>query len=333
MRAIVYAKDGGLELVDRPVPEPGEGEVRVRVALSGVNPTDWKARHRTTTLDGPIVPNHDGAGIVDWVGPGVTDLLVGQRVWTWEAAYQRPDGTAQEYTVLPRRHVVPLPANASFELGASLGIPARTAHRCLTVAEAGPDRLTPGALDGRTVLVAGGAGAVGNAAIQLARWAGATVLTTVSSDEKARLAGLAGAHHVVNYRTEDAASVIQRHAPGGVDVIVEVAPAANAELNAAVTAPNATIAVYANDGGETATLTVFPLMAKNVRYQFMLIYTVPDLAKDHGIADIAAAVEAGALRVGPEAGLPLHRFPLDRAADAHAAVKASAIGKVLIEVG
>src|SRR5690242_18501627 len=161
MRAIVYGKNGGLELVDRPVPEPGPGEVRVHLVVSGVNPTDWKARRNTAEPEGDVVPDHDGAGVVDAVGAGVSTVAEGQRVWVWLAGWQRPTGgTAQEYTVLPASQVIPLPDNASFELGADLGIPALTAHRCLTLAEGGPTRLGPGTLAGRTVLVAGGAGAV-----------------------------------------------------------------------------------------------------------------------------------------------------------------------------
>jgi NADPH:quinone reductase-like Zn-dependent oxidoreductase len=147
-------------------------------------------------------------------------------------------GTAQEFTIVPAERVFPLPAAGDFELGASVGIPGITAHRALTVAEDGPARLRPGALDGRTVLVAGGAGAVGNAAIQLARWAGARVIATVSGEAKGRLATAAGARHVVNYREADAAGAIRRIAPDGVDLVVEVAAGANAELDHAATAPS-----------------------------------------------------------------------------------------------
>ncbi|MEU8171325.1 NADPH:quinone reductase [Microbispora hainanensis] len=334
MKAIVYSETGDsdvLRLTERPLPEPGPGEVRVRVVRSGVNPTDWKSR-RGTLSHPEAVPDQDGAGIVDATGPGVTGVAPGDRVWVWEAAWGRPDGTAQEYVVLPERQVVPLPDAASLDLGASLGIPALTAHRCLTVADGGPDRLAPGALDGRTVLVAGGAGAVGNAAIQLARWAGATVVTTVSGPEKAALARAAGAHHVVNYRVGDPAAEIRRVAPDGADIVVEVAPAPNAALDAAVTAPGGVVAVYANNGGDAVTLSVRDLFTRNIRYQFVLVYTVPDAVKDAAVADVRAAVEAGALRVGEEAGLPLHHFPLERTADAHDAVEAGAVGKVLVDV-
>src|SRR5256885_952303 len=247
MKAIVYRKHGGpevLSLEERPVPEPGPGEVRVRVHLSGVNPTDWKAREFPTRdiPEGGQVPNQDGSGVIDAVGDGVSEGRVGERVWLWEAAWQRADGTAQEYLVLPERQAVALPDHASFELGASLGIPALTAHRCLTVAEGGPERLAPGALAGRTVLVAGGAGAVGNAAIQLARWAGAAVVTTVIGPAKGSPARAAGAHHVVNYREGDAAAAIREAAPDGVDIVVEVAPAVNVALDHAVAAPYAVVA-------------------------------------------------------------------------------------------
>ena len=317
MKAVVYTETGDpevLRMVDRDVPEPGPGEVRVRVSVSGVNPTDWKVRRGSGSGQAPpfpeVVPNQDGAGTIDAVGAGVPASRVGERVWLWEASWQRADGTAQEYVVLPERQAVALPDGASFDLGASLGIPALTAHRCLTVSEGGPDHLGPGALAGRTVLVAGGAGAVGNAAIQLARWAGATVVTTVSSPEKAALAQAAGAGLVVNYRTDDAAAAIRAAAPDGVDVIVEVAPFANASLNHEVAAVGAAIAAYASDGPGELTLPIRSLMVANVRYQFVLVYTVPVSAKTRAVRDVAEAVAAGALRVGEEAGLPLHRFPL-----------------------
>jgi len=339
MRAVVYRRTGGpevLEVTERPLPVPGPGEVRVRVAVSGSNPTDWKARRGPSpgaaTPFPEMVPHQDGAGTIDAVGDGVERLGVGQRVWLWEAAWPRADGTAQQFLVLPERQVQPLPDGASFDLGASLGIPALTAHRCLTVADGGPDRLHPGALTGRTVLVAGGAGAVGHAAIQLVRWAGGTAVTTVSSADKAELARLAGAHHVVNYRDQDASAAIREIAPDGVDIVVEVAPGTNAALDAAVAAPNAVVAIYANNGGDEVTLRVRENMTPNVRYQFVLVYTVPPAAKDAAVEDVSAAVADGALSVGADAGLPIHRFPLERTADGQAAVEAGVIGKVLIDV-
>ncbi|HLG08667.1 MAG TPA: NADPH:quinone reductase [Gaiellaceae bacterium] len=338
MRAVVYSQAGGpevLRLVERPVPEPGPGEVRVAVRVSGVNPTDWKSRRggsRGELAFPQVVPNQDGAGTIDAVGEGVDADRVGERVWLWEAAWQRAEGTAQEYLVLPGRQAVRLDEGVSFDVGASLGIPALTAHRCLTISELGPPRLASGALAVQTVLVAGGAGAVGHATIQLARWAGARVIATVSGDEKAKLAQAAGADHVVNYRSSDAIDQIRGLAPDGVDVVVEVAPAANAALDAAVLAANGTVAVYATDGGNELELSVGALMSRNIRYQFVLVYTVPAAAKDHAVADVTAAATDGALPVGADAGLPLHRFPLDTAAAAHSAVERGVVGKVLIDV-
>jgi NADPH2:quinone reductase len=338
VRAITYTRAGDpsvLELVERPVPEPAADEVRIRVMVSGVNPTDWKSRSGAfgAAIGEPTVPNHDGAGIVDAVGAGAAGLSAGDRVWTTLAGDGRPaSGTAQEYTVVPARRVFPLPDRADFELGAGVGIPAITAHRALTVAEDGPARLGRDALRGRVVLVAGGAGAVGNAAIQLARWAGATVIATVSSDLKAELATAAGAQHVVNYRAAEAAGQIRDVAPEGVDVIVEVAAGANAELDLAVLRPRGTISIYANDGGAQFDVDVRRNMGLNARYQFVLLYTVGWDRIDAAAADINHAIEDGAFRVGDEAGLPLHRFGLEDAADAHAAVESGAVGKVLIAV-
>lgn len=339
MRAIVYSQTGDssvLQLTDREVPDPGTGEVRVRVVVSGVNPTDWKARAGaragTPTPFPEVVPNQDGAGVVDALGAGVTGLEAGDRVWVFLAAHGRPTGTAQECTVLPAERVVKLPDVASFDIGASLGVPAMTAHRALTVADGGPARLGPGTLDGRTVLVAGGAGAVGHAAIQLARWSGARVITTVSSPEKAALASAAGAHHIVNYREGDAAGAIRGVAPDGVDLVVEVSPARNAELNASVIANHGTISVYATDGGGELSIDVRRHFALNVRYQFLLLYTVGDAALGAAADDIGRAVADGALDVGEQAGLPLTRVPLERAAAAHDLVEAGTVGKVLIDV-
>lgn len=335
MQAIVYTRNGGpevLEQVERDVPEPGPGEVRVRVAVSGVNPTDWKARRNNPVPAGGQIPDQDGAGIVDAVGNGVDPVLVGERVWIWESAWQRPWGTAAEYTLVPARQVVLLPAGASFELGGSLGIPFLTAHRCITVGETMPDRLDPGALTGRTVLVQGGAGAVGNAAIQLGRWADATVIATVSGPEKAQLAAAAGADHVINYRAQDVAAEVRKIVPRGVDAIVEVSAQANAATDVAVVGPHATVAVYADDGTTEVTLPIRKLMVPNAAWQFVLVYTEPGAAKAAAVEDVNAAVADGAVRVGREAGLPLHTFPLADAAKAHETLEGSPTGRVLIEV-
>jgi NADPH:quinone reductase len=339
MKSVVYSRTGDpsvLRLVDREVTEPKPGEVRVRIVVSGVNPTDWKSRRGSGAGAAPpfpeVTPNQDGAGVIDAVGEGVEDLAAGDRVWVYLAGHQRPTGTAQEYTNLPAARVVRLPAGTSFDIGASLGVPAMTAHRALTVSEDGPKRLHPGALAGKVVLVAGGAGAVGHAAVQLARWAGATVITTVSGPAKAALATAAGAHHVINYRDEDAATAIRKVAPDGVDLVVEVAISTNAQLDIDVIKPRASIAIYANDGGGEFTLAIRENMVKNVRHQFVLLYTVGDPALMAAVEDITLALVDEALPVGEDAGLPLHRFPLANTAGAHQAVQDGAVGKVLIDV-
>lgn len=335
MRAITYRRAGGpdvLELADLPVPDPGPGEVRVRLAFSGVNPTDWKSRSTADPGPGGKTPNQDGSGTIEAVGQGVDPALIGERVWIWEAAYQRTHGTAAEYTVVPARQTVLLGEEPTFELGAALGIPFLTAHRCLTVAESLPDRIGPGSLQGRTVLVQGGAGAVGNAAIQLARYAEATVLATVSTPHKAQLAAAAGADHVIDYRQQDVVAEVRKIAPQGIDAIVEVSGAVNAAVDAQVVAQHGAVAMYADDGGAEVTVPVRLQMTANARWQFVLVYTEPRRAKEIGVEDVNAAVLDGAVRVGEDAGLPLHVFPLERTAEAHQAVQDGAIGKVLIDV-
>ena len=337
-RAIMYRETGPssvLTLREREVPEPGEGQVRVRIAVAGVNPTDWKARAGGTyggRLGGWRVPGQDAAGTVDAVGRGAVGLEPGQRVWLWDVAWRRAEGTAQEYVVVPAAHAVPLPDSASFDAGASLGIPALTAHRALTASEHVPARLAPGALAGRTVLVTGGAGAVGHAAIQLARWAGAQVVATVSSGEKAALARAAGADVVVNYREQDVAAELRRLAPEGADVILDVNAASNIVADLAAVRDGGTIAVYAGSGEETVAVPVRVAMGKNVRLQFLLTYTVTDAQKHDAVAAVGAALADGVLGVGAEQGLPLARFPLAETAAAHDAVEAGFVGKVLIDV-
>jgi NADPH2:quinone reductase len=338
MRAVVYDKTGDssvLQVVDREVAEPTWGTVRVRLAVAGVNPTDWKSRSGATAAAvlpfDEVVPGQDGAGVVDAVGNGVSGLSVGDRVWLYLAQHERPTGTAQEYAVVPAERAVRLGA-ASYDVGASLGVPAMTAHRALTVHEDGPSRLAPGALAGRTVLVTGGAGAVGHAAIQLASWAGATVVTTVSSDDKARLATAAGAHHVVDYTADDPAAAIRALAPDGVDLVVDVALIQNVDLVAAVLKPRGSVAAYANTGGTEATLPFRSFMSLNARIQFVLLYTVGDAALRAAAEDVSAAVADGVLEVGEEHGLPLTRFPLEETAAAHDAVEQGAVGKVLIDI-
>ena len=338
MRAIEYTRTGPadvLSVVERDAPSPGPDEVTVRVAVSGVNPTDWKARTgsgSSVELPEPQVPNQDGAGVIDAVGSNVTTFSPGDRVWVWDAAYRRTNGTAQELMVIPAAQVIDLPDSVSFDVGASLGIPALTAHRALTAREGGPEKLAPGALSGTVVLISGGAGAVGHAAIQLAVWAGATVISTVSGSDKADHASAAGAAHVINYRTEDVVARVAEIAANGVDVIVEVNAVANLALDFDIVADRGTISIYAGNGDDTLTVPTRVAMGKNVRLQFLLTYGTSDAQKRAAIEAVSAAAADGALEVGVEHGLPITRFPLERTADAHQAVEDGVVGKVLIDV-
>lgn len=320
MRAALYRKSGDasvLTVEEISTPEPGPGEVRVKVACSGVNPTDWKIRAGLTggEPDEFQIPHQDGSGVVDAVGEGVDDRFVGQRVWMMLAAFVNRYGTAAQYSVVPSERTVPLPDDASFELGASLGVPAVTAAHCLGG--------VPSALYGATVLVAGGAGAVGHYAIELAKHAGARVVATVSSEDKATLARQAGADLVVNYRQagfiDEVTSFSSR-----VDRIVEVALGANLELDLAVAGPGTVIAVYANE----ATDPVIPtrrFMAANTAIQYVLLYAVPRPRLEAAVGWTSQALADQALST-----LPLHRYRLEDIAAAQDAVADQAVGKVLV---
>jgi NADPH2:quinone reductase len=334
-----YARQGGVEVLERReigLRPPEAGEVQIALYRSGVNPTDVKARSGANGVQlqrGAVqVPHHDGAGVVIAVGPDVTRFAVGQRVWTHRAAYQRSDGTAQQFITLAESRVAELPDNASFELGAALGVPFLTAHRLLTLHQDGPRRLAPAALAGRVVLVAGGAGAVGNAAIQLATWAGATVITTVSTEAKAALASAAGAHHVVNYRESDVVRAVREVARDGVDVIVEVSPAVNAQIDLAVLATGGVVGVYATDGGAQVQLPIMDLMWLSASIGFVILYTMSPDHLAHGVSAVVEAVSAGAIRVGESVGLPIRTYAMADIAAAHTAVENSIVGKVQLEI-
>ena len=320
MKAAIYRSTGAardvlrVEDVDRP--EPGPGEVLVRVRASGVNPTDVKARSGATPrpVDGFQIPHHDGAGVIEAVGPGVDPARAGQRVWLWFAAHGSRWGTAAEWTVVPSRQAVLLPEGASFELGASLGVPAMTAHRCLSA---------DGPVTGESVLVAGGAGAVGHFAIELAKYAEARVVTTVSGPEKAALAAKAGADLVVNYRDPDVIDQIKAFTPV-VDRVAEVALGANLRLDLALAGPSTVVVTYAADGPDPL-IPVRACMTANVALRFILVYGVSSQALDAAITDITAALTAGALTE-----LPVHRFPLSEITAAHEAVESGVVGKVIV---
>jgi len=296
-------------------PPVGPGEVRVRLRVAGVNPTDWKSRTRTTPE--PFqVPGQDGAGEVVEVGPGVDQNRVGQRVWVWFAAARgRPWGTAAQETVVPARQAVPLPDDVSYELGAGLGIPAMTAWHCL---------FADGPLDGRTVLVAGGAGSVGSAAVSLARRVGARVVTTASAG-KLEQARAYGADVALDRNAPDLAEQVRAAAPSGVDRIVELALGANLALDTAVLAPRSTVSIYADD--PVPDVPVRDLMVANARLAFVLVYGLTDDQLDAAVEGVSAAVADGALQAQPPV-----RHPLDQVAQAHDRVEAGAPGKVLLEL-
>lgn len=320
MRAAVYGVTGDsavLSVEEVPTPDPGPGEVRVQITCSGVNPTDWKTRSGVTggAPSAPQVPHQDGAGVVDAVGEGVADRHVGQRVWVYLAAFGNRWGTAAEHSVVPAGRTVPLPDGAADELGASLGVPAVTAAHCLGG--------LPEHLRGATVLVTGGAGAVGHYAIELAKHAGARVVTTVSSPEKAELARAAGADLVVDYRQPGFVDEVRSFA-ATVDRVVEVALGANLELDLAVCRPGTEIVTYATEAHDPV-LPTRRLMAANATIRFMLLYGVPAAELADAVGWVDRAVEDGALSL-----LPLHRYPLDEVAAAQDAVEAGAVGKVLV---
>ena len=325
MRAVWYEAFGAasevLELGEMDKPAPGPGEVCVRLAACGVNPVDCKRRRggRGAADGARVVPHFDGAGVVDGVGDGVDGLRIGERVWIHEGQWQRPMGCAAEYIALPARLAVGLPDNTGFDAGACLGIPAMTAHRCV---------YADGPLDGRTVLVTGGAGAVGRYAIQFAALGGARVIATVSSAEKATIAGDAGAHEIIDYKSEDVVKRISEITGGdGVDRIVEVEFGGNLETSLAVIANNGVIASYASDVAPEPALPFYRLAYGNTTLRPVLVFGMPAGAKSHAIADITRWAESGALshHIG-------QRFTLEDAAAAHEAIEAGAFGKVVIEI-
>ncbi len=324
MRAVWYeatgAADEVLQCGDMATPEPGPGEVRVRLATSGVNPVDTKRRlGGRGPMDAPrVVPHFDGAGLIDAVGDGVDGGRVGQRVWVYDAQWQRPGGTAAEFTTVPAVCAVPLPDGTSFAEGACLGIPALTAHGCL---------FGDGSVAGKTVLVTGAAGAVGRYAVQFAKLDGATVVATVSGDEKAILAKAAGADHVINYQTEDVAARIGTSTGGGVDRIVEVEFGGNLPTSLKALNVGGTIAAYASDAVREPVVPFYPLAYKQISLRQVLVFLLSGAAKAQAVDDISRWMAAGKLshHMGP-------RFALEDAAAAHQAVEGHAVGKVLLDI-
>ena len=328
MNAVWFERKGPAREVlvhgEMPAPEPGPGEVRVRVRVSGVNPTDTKTRGGwlgNTAMPFPrMITGQDGAGVIDRVGPGVPVAREGERVWVYEAYLGRAFGTLAEFVVVPARNAVRLPDGIDDDTGAGLGVPALTAHRCLFI---------DGPIHGRTVLVQGGGGGVGHAAVQLARWAGAHVIATVSREAQKDAALAAGAHSVVNRKTQQVVEEVRKATGGrGVDRIVEVAFDENIQADADMLAVGGSIATYSAGPVPQPPIPFFTLMRNSHSVHFVLVYTMGDHAHDVAIRDVTACLQAGAYRTHVGA-----RFPLAEAAAAHEAQDSGAVvGKILVDL-
>ena len=326
MRAAFYDRQGSakevLSIGELPDPQPGAGEVRIRVVASGINLSDIKTRTGFGGKPMPfprIVPHQDGAGIIDAVGPGVPTSRVGERVWVYMAQWGRAFGTAAELVVIPSAQAVRLADSVSFEIAASLGVPAMTAHRCL---------FADGDLRGKRVLIQGGAGAVGNAAILLAKWAGAWVAATVSREEQAEVARAAGTDLVVNRREEDVAAAVRSATGGhGVDRIVDVDISANIEVAIASLARDGVVSAYSTESPDAKlTIPFFPALLGGFSFRFVYVYTMPEAAMRQAAEEVSACAASEAY-----APLIAKTYALDEVAEAHELQESGkAIGKVLV---
>jgi NADPH:quinone reductase len=323
MRAAWYEKNGPatevLKVGELPDPDPGPGEVRVRLHASAVNPSDVKARagSRRVMWD-RVIPDSDGAGIIDQTGPGVEASRVGERVWIYNGQWERPHGTSAQFIALPSALAVPLADGLSFEQGACLGIPVMTAHRCL---------FAEGPVSGKTVLVTGGAGVVAHYAIQLAKWAGAKVVTTVSSPAKAAHARAAGADVIINYRTEDVIERV-RATVGGIDRVVDVDFGKNLPVTSQILRPHGVIASYASLGNLQPVFPYADLFRLNAVIRPVFVYTMPDAAKAQAHADIAHWIS----ETTPVFAIA-ERFSLAEVVSAHLAVeRGEKLGHVMLTI-
>src|SRR5277367_5103160 len=325
MRAVWYDRQGPADEViitgELPTPEPGVGQVRVRLEASGVNPSDTYRRRGAVPAEYPkVIPNSDGAGVVDKVGDGVDPKWVGQRVWLYNGQRNgRWMGTAAEYIALSVDLATELADHVSFAEGATLGVPAMTAHRAVFVA---------GPVQGKTLLVTGGGGAVGHYAVQLAVWAGARVIATVSSNEKAERARAGGAAHVINYRTEHVADRVLDITGGiGVDHIAEVDFGGNLAATMRCLRVNGSIMIYASNGDSEPKLPVRDLMQKNLAVYAMSLAGVPLVDRRRAQSDIAAWTASPGRILSVAA-----RFPLFATAGAHKEVeRGGKVGTVIVE--
>jgi NADPH:quinone reductase len=325
MRAGFYQRNGParevLKLGEFDTPRPGPGEVRVKLATSGVNPSDVKARSGSTRkIAYPrVIPHSDGAGEIDMVGDDVPSSRLGERVWVWNAQWGRAFGTCAEYVTLPSSQAVRLPANTGFEVGACLGIPAITAYHAVAVSGAAP---------GMTLLIAGGAGAVGHYAVQFAKTAGATVITTVSSPQKADAAHAAGADHTIDYKRENVGErVMAVTANKGVDAIVELDIAANAKLIPQVLRPRGVVVVYGT-GAMAAEVPLFFLLRNAITLKFIYVYELDAAERAAALAGIERTLVAGTLLTNVGA-----TFPLADVAAAHEVIEqGKVLGNVVVKI-
>lgn len=323
MRAAYYEKNGAardvLRVDDVDDPQPGPGEVRVRLKTSGVNPSDVKAREgRTRKIGFPrIIPHSDGAGDIDMVGEGVAAARKGERVWVWNAQWKRPFGTSAEYVVLPSALAAPLPLGATYEAGACLGIPAMTAYHAVA---------TAGATKGSKILVTGGAGGVGHYAIQFAKARGATVLTTVSSEAKAALARQAGADHTIDYKSESVGDrLMMITGKAGVDAVIEMDLAANAKFYPAWLSPRGQVVVYGTGSAE-ATLPAQPLLVNAMKIEFIYVYELTAPERTAAISAINRMIESKTLINNVAVTMPLS----DIAAAHEAVEQGKTMGNVVV---
>lgn len=323
MRAAYYERNGTargvLQVGEVDTPQAGPGEVRVKLATSGVNPSDVKSRQGSTRkIAWPrVIPDSDGAGHIDQTGDGVPKSRIGERVWVWNGQWKRAFGTAAEYIAVPAVQAVKLPDSVSFEAGACLGIPAMTAHHAVALSRAAK---------GTTLLVAGGAGAVSQYVIQFAKMAGAAVLATISSPEKAKIAREAGADHTIDYKRENVGErVMEITGKKGVDAVIEMDLAANTKLIPAVLRPKGSVIVYGTR--PEAVLPAAFCLVNSIQLKFFLVYELDAQERERTVTAIMRALMQGALvnRVGPT-------FPLADAVAAHEAVEAGTIGNVIVTI-
>jgi NADPH2:quinone reductase len=331
MRAAWYDRPGPardvLQIGDLATPTVRPGEVLIEIRASGINPSDYK-RRGTEAVEGSkggrIVPHSDGSGTVVAVGGGVRPDWLGQSVWIWNAinrrGYAEPGprelGTAAEFVAIPLEYVAILPDETSFEVGACLGVPAFTAYAAL---------FADGPLKAKTVLVQGGAGAVGELAVQLASQAGATVIATVSSDQKGRRALAAGAHHAINYREQNVVEQVEQLTEQGVDRIIEVDFGANIDIDARIIKSYGTIAAYSSTSDPHPVLPYYSLQYKGASVRTIQVFTMPTSLRSDAVEAINAALKDGRLR--PTIA---EQFTLDDVALAHEAAENRPEGNIVL---